>query len=253
MGGNTSFPAGAVRSIVVNGLGGNDTLRIDDAQFAFTTTRPTRIEGGNGNDVIRGGKGAETLRGGLGSDTITGLRGNDRVDLGDGPDLSIWTVGQGNDQVTGGPGSDTQRAVGTGAVDAITLAIQSGRARVAAGAGSTRSTGVEALVVRAGGGADLVHIPHLAGSNLTGVTVDLGVNGTGDGAADQVVVTGSVSADVIVAIAVGVTPQVNGIGGTLSIAQPEAGNDRLTDEPRLRERFALGGSARCAHPDDAQR
>src|SRR5690349_13257684 len=80
--GNRTFPAGAVRSIQVNGLGGNDTIRIDDAVKAFTLTRPTVLDGGAGNDTVRGGKGGETLRGGTGNDTVTGLKGSDVVQLG---------------------------------------------------------------------------------------------------------------------------------------------------------------------------
>ena len=187
---NTSFPAGAVHSIVVNGLGGNDTIRIDDARFALTTTRPTTIDGGASNDTIRGGKGAETLRGGIGNDTITGLRGNDRIDLGAGTDVSIWNVGHGNDQVTGGTGSDTQRAVGTGGADAIALANQAGKARIAAGPGSTRSAGVEALVVQAGGGQDTVDAGPLAGLGLTALSLQ---GGAGD--PDIVTMSGTTGAD----------------------------------------------------------
>jgi hypothetical protein len=52
-----------VNRIRVKGGGGNDQIRIDDANGAFTTTIPTRIDGQGGNDAIRGGSGAERLNG----------------------------------------------------------------------------------------------------------------------------------------------------------------------------------------------
>ncbi len=183
--GNRTFPAAAVRSIQVNGGGGNDTIRIDDTRLAFTTTRSTVIDGGGGNDTLRGGKGAETLRGSIGNDTITGLGGNDVVDLGAGTDTAVWNVGQGNDQVQGGTGADTQRAVGTAGADAFTLSTQTNRARIAAAGGSTRTLGVEKLTVVTLGGDDSAVLNEMSALGLTEVIVDLGpgddpvtVNGT---------------------------------------------------------------------------
>ena len=67
-----SFPRAAIKSISVKARGGNDRVRIDDANGAFTNAIPTRIDGGPGNDTIAGGAGAETLNGGPGNDTIDG-------------------------------------------------------------------------------------------------------------------------------------------------------------------------------------
>ena len=67
-----------VDRIRVKGGRGNDQIRIDDANGAFTTTIPTRIDGQGGNDAIRGGSGAERLNGDGGNDTIDGNGGNDR-------------------------------------------------------------------------------------------------------------------------------------------------------------------------------
>ena len=38
-----TFDLSTINAIVVDGNGGNDTIRIDDANGAFTTTIPTRI------------------------------------------------------------------------------------------------------------------------------------------------------------------------------------------------------------------
>ena len=72
-----SFPRAAIESISVKGRGGNDRVRIDDSNGAFTNAIRTRIDGGPGNDTIAGGAGAETLNGGPGNDTIDGNAGND--------------------------------------------------------------------------------------------------------------------------------------------------------------------------------
>ena len=79
-----SFPRAAIKSISVEARGGNDRVRIDDANGTFTDAIPTRIAGGPGNDTIAGGVGRETLIGGPGNDTIDGNGGNDVSDLGPG-------------------------------------------------------------------------------------------------------------------------------------------------------------------------
>src|SRR5262249_16647795 len=55
-----SFPRAAIRSISIDARDGNDRVRIDDTNGAFTNAIPTRIDGGPGNDTISGGAGAET-------------------------------------------------------------------------------------------------------------------------------------------------------------------------------------------------
>src|SRR5436309_1805844 len=63
-----SFERADVASIVVDALGGDDSVRIDESNDAFTDSIPTTIDGGPGDDTIAGGKGVETLRGGDGND-----------------------------------------------------------------------------------------------------------------------------------------------------------------------------------------
>ena len=75
-----------VARIVVDARFGDDLVRIDDANGAFTDVIPTTIDGGFGNDTLAGGAGAERLRGGFGSDSIDGNRGNDLALMGAGDD-----------------------------------------------------------------------------------------------------------------------------------------------------------------------
>ncbi len=63
--------------IVVNAGDGNDQVRIDDSNGAFTTTTPTQINGQGGDDTLLGGSGAETLNGGDGNDVVDGNGGAD--------------------------------------------------------------------------------------------------------------------------------------------------------------------------------
>ena len=52
-----SFPRAAIKTISIEARGGNDRVRIDDKNGAFTDAIPTRIDGGPGNDTIAGGAG----------------------------------------------------------------------------------------------------------------------------------------------------------------------------------------------------
>src|SRR5205814_398491 len=70
-----SFPRRIVEAIGVKTGDGDDVVRIDDANGAFTNDIPTTIAGGDGNDVLRGGLGAETFRGGDGNDLVVGGKG----------------------------------------------------------------------------------------------------------------------------------------------------------------------------------
>src|SRR5439155_2234641 len=87
-----SFERARVTSIAIDATGGDDNVRTDDSNGAFTDTMPTTIDGGPGNDTIAGGKGAETLIGGDGNDTIDGNGGNDRAFLGAGDDTDRKSV-----------------------------------------------------------------------------------------------------------------------------------------------------------------
>src|SRR5204862_7752347 len=65
-----SFQRDRIAKIAVDALGGDDSVRIDESNGAFTDSIPTTIDGGPGDDTIAGGNGVETLRGGDGDDTI---------------------------------------------------------------------------------------------------------------------------------------------------------------------------------------
>ena len=199
-----SFPRAAIESVSVKALGGDDRVRIDDTNGAFTNAIPTRIDGGPGNDTIAGGAGAETLNGGTGNDTIDGNGGNDVSDLGAGDDSFVWDPGDGSDTIEGNDGTDTMVFNGAAASETVDLSANGDRLRFFRNpANITMDThGVEQVDFNALGGADTVTVNDLTGTDVSKVNVDLaGALGgsTGDGQTDRLVVVGTNGNDAITA------------------------------------------------------
>jgi hypothetical protein len=90
----TQFPSPSVTEVIVHGLGGPDSIKVN--QSAATWSIPLDIRGGQGKDTIVGGSGNDTLVGGLGADVIDGGTGNDLI-----------RGGAGNDQIFASGGYDT--------------------------------------------------------------------------------------------------------------------------------------------------
>ena len=197
-----SFPKAAIENIKVAAHGGDDRVRIDDTNGAFTDAIPTRIEGGPGNDTITGGAGSETLVGGAGNDTIDGKGGNDVSDLGPGDDSFVWDPGDGSDSIEGGPGADTMVFDGAAASETVDLSANGTRLRFfRSPANITMDThGVEQVDFNALGGADTVTVNDLSSTDVRNVNIDLaGTLGgaTGDGQTDRVLVTGTTGNDAL--------------------------------------------------------
>src|SRR5205085_327071 len=66
-----------VKKVTINGLDGDDQIRIDSS--AASLKIKFKISGGNGNDLISGSARADTISGDAGNDTILGLGGNDSI------------------------------------------------------------------------------------------------------------------------------------------------------------------------------
>lgn len=92
------FATAAVRSLAVNGNGGND--RID----LRAVTRPATVTSGPGADVVVGTAVADTIRGGTESDTLYGHGGNDTLHGDGGSDRLFGDAGA--DALYGGAGED---------------------------------------------------------------------------------------------------------------------------------------------------
>ena len=197
-----SFPRARIQEILVRGRGGDDLVRIDDANGAFTDTIPTIIDGGRGDDRLAGGRGNELLLGGSGNDSIDGNGGNDLALLGAGNDTFVWDPGDGSDVVEGQDGADRMVFNGANVAERVELSANRNRLTFLRDPGriAMDTAGVEQVDFNALGGADLVTVNDLRGTDVSSVNLDLaGTLGgaTGDGQTDQVIANGSNGDDTI--------------------------------------------------------
>ncbi|HEX6696672.1 MAG TPA: calcium-binding protein [Solirubrobacteraceae bacterium] len=215
-----------VDRIRVKGAGGNDQIRIDDANRAFTTTIPTRIDGQGGNDVIRGGSGAERLNGDGGNDTIDGNGGDDRADLGGGDDRFVWDPGDGSDKVEGRGGDDAMTFNGSGANESFRLSADGTRTRLTRDVGNIRMNvdGIERVDLTPSGGQDALTVEDLAGTRVRTINSDL----ANDGAADTTIVNAADGDDAITVTGAAGSATVTGGLRTLNLRGAEAASDALT-------------------------
>jgi Ca2+-binding RTX toxin-like protein len=197
-----SFDRASVTAIDVDARDGDDIVRIDERQGAFTDAIPTTIDGGDGNDTLTGGKGIETFFGGDGNDSIDGNGGNDAALMGAGDDTFVWDPGDGSDTLEGQDGADTMVFNGAGGAEQVDLSANGNRLRFfRTQATITMDTaGIERVDFNALGGADTVTLNDLTGTDVTDVRVDLAAalgGATGDGAVDRVIVNGSNANDTV--------------------------------------------------------
>jgi predicted lipoprotein with Yx(FWY)xxD motif len=263
-----SFKRKQIAQIAVDARAGDDLVRMDESNGAFTSAVPTTIAGGPGNDTLAGGVGAETMLGGEGNDTLDGNGGNDRALLGAGDDVFVWDPGDGSDVVEGEAGADTMRFNGASIAEQVDLSANGNRLRFfRVQANITMDTaGVERVDFNALGGVDQVTVNDLTGTDVGTVNVDLAgsLGGVaGDGATDRVVVNGTAGNDTIdvsgntsgvtvsgLRTAVAIQHQeatdelaVNGLGGSdhLSAAMLAAGAISLTLDGGADEDTIVGG------------
>jgi len=227
---NFTFLRNRFTRIAVKGGLGNDRLRIDESRGAFTSTERTTLNGGPGADTLIGGRFAETLNGFTGIDTVEGNAGADTAVLGAGADLFVWDPGDGNDVVQGGSELDTIRFNGSAAAEIFGAAAFGSELRLTRNLGAVvmRSQDVETVALNALGGADSLTVNDLDTTDVTTVNLGLAVGGSGDVAADSVVVNGTTAADIAQVIAAGTTVQVNGLDPQVNIVGSEAASDRVT-------------------------
>jgi Ca2+-binding RTX toxin-like protein len=228
-----SFDRSLFDHITINAGGGADTLRIDQINGGFTDTEITTLNGGNGADTLIGGFGNETFIGGGGPDLIDGNTGNDTALMGPGADTFNWDPGDANDIVEGQDGVDTMRFNGAAIAETVDVAANGGRLRFTRNIGSVvmDTDNLEKVQFNASGGADIVTVHDLTGTDVTGVTVDLGMPiGTpgGDSAADNVIVEGTAGPDTagVATVPGGVT--VTGLAATTTVLNGELANDTVT-------------------------
>jgi Ca2+-binding RTX toxin-like protein len=130
------------RSIMVLGVGGNDTLSMVETNGALP--KVTMI-GGAGNDVMVGGSANDDLIGQSGNDTMLGKGGTDRLfgggdnDVLDGGDADDQAFGEaGDDRMVWNPGDDTDLNEGGAGVDTTEVNGGNGAERFTTTANGTR-------------------------------------------------------------------------------------------------------------------
>ena len=228
-----SFERNEIAKIVVQAKAGDDLVRIDEGDGAFTDSIATTIDGGDGNDGIAGGKGVETLRGGDGNDSIDGNGGDDVGNLGAGDDTFVWDPGDGSDTVEGQDGIDTMLFNGANGGEQVDLSANGQRLRFFRTQGTiTMDTdGVETVDFNALGGADTVTVNDLTDTDVKTVNANLAAiigGSTGDLLTDQVIVNGTDGNNAIEIAGRGRTAGVTGLAATVNVTNADPATDALT-------------------------
>jgi Ca2+-binding RTX toxin-like protein len=246
---------GQVDQVTVNGTAAADAIAVSNASGSVTVTglaaavsilHPDAIDNlilnaGGGDDVvnastlsagavaltINGGAGNDLLIGSQGGDTIIGATGDDTALMGGGDDTFVWNPGDGSDIVEGQAGSDTLLFNGANVNERIDISANGGRARFTRDVASITMdlNDVEHIHFNARGGVDTVTVNDLTGTDVTDVTVDLaGVpgSGTGDGAADKVIMNGTAADDTFQVSGAGGAVVIGGLGTQLTVLGAEA-------------------------------
>jgi Ca2+-binding RTX toxin-like protein len=236
------------RSIRVDARRGDDLVRIDEANGAFTTTTSPQVNGEQGNDTLiggsgdtlNGGDGDDNLVGGSGDETLIGGDGNDAVDgnqgadvalLGAGDDRFTWDPGDGSDVVEGQAGHDAMTFNGSNAAEQFDVSAIVSRVHFSRNVGNITMdlNGVEEIDTNALGGADQLTVNQLAGTDVTAIKADLAGSGgiADDGSPDQVIVNGTKGPDAITAAGSAGNVSVTGLAARVDITHAQAAQDQL--------------------------
>jgi Ca2+-binding RTX toxin-like protein len=218
---------GSNDSLLVNGLGGDDTI---DATALNAGVIKLTVDAGAGNDTVFGSRGADTLIGGDGNDVVTGQQGDDVALLGAGDDTFVWNPGDGSDTVEGQDGKDTLLFNGANVAEKVDISANGTRARFSRDVANVTMdlNSVETIQFNALGGPDTITVNDLTGTDVKLVSLDLGVGASGDGAPDQVIVNGTAGNDAIKVSGSGGTVAVNGLPAQVLLTHAEGANDTLT-------------------------
>ena len=228
-----SFDRAAFDRIVVNAGGGNDRVRMDEANGVFTDTETTSVNGQDGYDTLLGGAGAETFFGGAQNDRVDGNGGADIGILGTGHDTFVWDPGDGSDIVEGQGGTDRMLFNGSAGAENFDFSANGNRLRFFRNLGNiTMDTDdVERVDLEALGGADNTVVNDLTGTDVQLANIDLeGAlgGGAGDGQPDTITARGTAGPDVINVSAWSGRIAVDGLAADVRIRRAEQGSDLLT-------------------------
>src|SRR5580765_1036161 len=225
--GNLHLDVGTTESLVISGGAGDDDFSAVGNLAALTNLT---LDGGAGNDTIRGGNGADLLIGGDGNDFIDGNQGNDTAQMGAGDDTFQWDPGDGSDIVEGGDGSDTMLFNGANIAEVMDVSANGSRTLFTRNIGTITMdlNDVERIDVNALGGADVITVHDMRGTDVTQVNVNLGaVGGAGDGAADQVIVEATSGNDSVEVAGSGNSNTVLGLAAATTVTNSDTGDQLI--------------------------
>ncbi|MBL8822301.1 MAG: calcium-binding protein [Planctomycetia bacterium] len=215
---NIFFQEQANDRLTLNGLGGDDvinatSLEADGIQLT--------MNGGLGNDLFIGSEGDDLINGGDGNDTAL---------MGAGDDTFIWNPGDDNDTLEGQDGFDRMTFNGANISENIDISANGGRVRFFRNVANVLMdlNDVEGIDFNALGGADVIVVNDLSGTDVVEVNLNLaGFGGVGDAQPDTVIVQGTQADDVILALGDASGSSVLGLAARVNITGVEAVNDRL--------------------------
>jgi hypothetical protein len=228
-----TFDRGSFDTVVVVARGGDDHVRIDEANGVFANrSTPTTLLGGGGDDTLIAGSRSVALVGDAGDDVFvsTFRRGTGDLDAAG---------------IDGGDGDDTVDLIGAARAENYGVTGFNGILTVfdptapPPGNVAAAAMNVEKLDLHALGGADTVTIGDLSGcsfeagcsAGVNRVKVNLAAalgDGAGDGDADSVVVDGTAGRDEIDVRPTRGRAVVSGLAARIAIASSEAADDTLT-------------------------
>ena len=204
--------------LTVNALGGDDVINAAGLEGLALT-----VNGGLGEDIMIGSAGDDFFNGG---------DGNDVAFMGAGDDTFVWNPGDDNDTLEGQDGFDTLLFNGSNAAELIDIFANGGRVLFTRNIANVvmDQDDVERIEFNALGGADVINVHDLSGTDVTEVAINLAstVGGTaGDGQPDTVNVSATTGDDAVLVTAQGSEIVVDGLSAQVRINNAEAANDRL--------------------------
>jgi Ca2+-binding RTX toxin-like protein len=219
----SALDIGTTETLIVNMGGGNDTISMTGNLAALIKIT---VDGGAGDDTILGGNGIDTLLGGDGNDFIDGNQGNDVAFLGEGDDTFQWDPGDGNDTVEGQAGFDSLLFNGSNINEIIGISANGGRALFTRNVGNIVMdlNDVERIRHNALGGADVIVVNDLSGTDVKQVEIDLAsvIGGTtGDAQIDDVAVNGTNGGDSIKVTGGAANVTISGLSAVVKVTTLE--------------------------------
>jgi Ca2+-binding RTX toxin-like protein len=219
---------GTTEKLVLNANGGDDRFSATGNLAALIAIT---VDGGTANDTLLGGNGADVMLGGDGNDFVDGNQGNDIALIGAGDDTFQWDPGDGNDVIEGQDGNDTMLFNGSNVGEIMEASANGGRVRFTRNVANIVMdlNDVETIAAKTFGGADVLTVNDVSGTDLVNVAPDLAALGGGDdAAADNVIVNATNGDDVVTVGGSAGSAQVSGLAARVLTTGAIAGSDRLT-------------------------